>query len=442
MNTYYSLVSNFTEENNKMALKDFDFVKDDEEKLAYLDRHLEGTEVTGSYVFREVFPTVKDLVDFAVQHIQDYNGERMEIEVDMPHIIGYDSLTSIENLSEGATVTKEPRGKNEVLANVVSDAPMQPTKKLVIVAGPMKDNKHGFYTIFPGTNAPQFPATKEQLVEFGYEGEALEKAVQQNSEFAKFWDSHGFVNEPLYESHRNELQTYEAEHGLRDLEGRLLRGLDPAGMLAIEETRELVKSKLSVASYDSLVALTNGLHVGGIWENAEKLAVADSEEVKAWMLMAYACEEVNDKDLSELSYLKDFERVKEVLFTTSFDTAVHALKDSATSLYTVEEYNGHNIPVSKHDAFLEMAMTGYTSGVVASEQESGEPTLYFVGANELDFESFANEQGLTAVEKEDRGRMSTFYQKDGQDVAKKLYKGFAIVFGDKELALDLATRKL
>jgi len=66
--------------------------------------------------------------------------------------------------------------------------------------------------------------------------------------------------------------------------------------------------------------------------------------------------------------------------------------------------------------------------------------LFFVGANELDFDSLAEERGLETVEREDRGRVCTFYQKEGVDTIKKLYPGFGIVFGDAVLACELALK--
>ena len=47
-----------------------------------------------------------------------------------------------------------------------------------------------------------------------------------------------YEKEARLSSHKLELQGY----GLRGLEGCMQRGLDPAGMLAVRETRSLVES--------------------------------------------------------------------------------------------------------------------------------------------------------------------------------------------------------
>ena len=86
------------------------------------------------------------------------------------------------------------------------------------------------------------------------------------------------------------LQAFGEQHGLRGLEGRVQRGLDPAGMLAVPETRaelEQVVDKLG-ASMDDVIKLTNELHVGGIWQNAERLAAAEDGDVKAWIIAGEA----------------------------------------------------------------------------------------------------------------------------------------------------------
>jgi hypothetical protein len=178
-----------------MALEDYNFVKYDEEKMTHLDRHLEGSVTTGSHFKKGVFPNSKSLIDYALGSINDYEGKRMVKEVECDKIVGYDSLISLDNLSENIKITREPRGKNEYLVNIVEGIDKTPTTDMVIVAGPLDETEHGFYTIFPGKNAPSFPVTREQLVEFGYEGQGLEDAVKQNKNYKEFWDNHGFVKE-------------------------------------------------------------------------------------------------------------------------------------------------------------------------------------------------------------------------------------------------------
>lgn len=178
-----------------MALENFNFVKYDEEKIAHINRHLEGSVTAGSHFKQGAFPNAESLINYALNHIQEYDGKRIVKEVECEEVIGYDSLVCLDSLPENAIVVKEPRGRNEYLANIVDGVDKTQTKQMVIVAGPLKEDKHGFYTIFPGQNAPSFPVTRDQLIEFGYEGEALENAIEQNKQYAEFWDNHGFVKE-------------------------------------------------------------------------------------------------------------------------------------------------------------------------------------------------------------------------------------------------------
>lgn len=179
-----------------MVLKGYDFVKYDSKQMEHLARHLEGSETAGSHFSRGAFPTAKDLVDYAVGHIQDYSGQRLVREIDTGRIIGYDSLTSLKALPTWTKVSQEPRGRDSYLANIVRGIAKIPTSQMVVVAGPLREQgKHGFYTIFPGQNAPSFPLTKEKLAEIGYSGEELEKQAQLNQSYKDFWDSHGFIVE-------------------------------------------------------------------------------------------------------------------------------------------------------------------------------------------------------------------------------------------------------
>lgn len=235
----------------------------------------------------------------------------------------------------------------------------------------------------------------------------------------------------LIESHLKDLRSY----GLQGLEGRIQRGLDPAGMLAVKETRSKIQAlteKLH-ASLESLEELTKSLHVGAVWNRAQDLARAEKMEVRLWMLLAYACHEVNDHDLTSSEYLEDCARIEGVLNGALLDSE-HVIEEAIQYLHTKAQTSfvkKDEVAFSEDDAFLFMAIAGETQGVC----KAGD--LYFVGANQLDFSVLANE-GLVPVEREDRGRIVTFYQKDGVDRVKKLYPGLAIVFGDESLAIRFA----
>jgi len=244
----------------------------------------------------------------------------------------------------------------------------------------------------------------------------------------------------LYELHRQELKDYALKYNLQGLEGRIVRGLDPAGMLAVSETSDIIKSKVSKSDYQNLIDFTNSLHIGGIWDNSKRLAQSNDIVTKAWFLMAYACVEVNNKDLNKGEYLNDFLRVKRTLSDTSIEDAVRLINEKAHDSLTFESYRGETIPVSSSDdGFLHAAISGYDVGIVFDGEN------YFVGSKEFDFDSFAKENGLVCIEKfdEDRNSNTVFYpDKSGRDVVKKLYPGFAIILNkDKNLAYKLALKR-
>ena len=234
--------------------------------------------------------------------------------------------------------------------------------------------------------------------------------------------------------HKQELQAY----GLRGLEGRMQHGLDPAAMMAVSEVRAKVEEVVKAVGADmaAVDALTKKLHVGGIWDEAKRLAAAQDPDVVAWHVMASQCEERNaaEDQLNDDGYLADVERVKAGLHQLSQDMdAVRAVVQEnvadAKSKYSLEDgvaYAEGAYP------YLNMAIGGESSGVWKDKE------LYFVGANKVEFDALA-EMGYQKTEREDRGRMSTFWQKDGQDAVKVLYPGFGIVLnGDKKLAVELA----
>lgn len=233
------------------------------------------------------------------------------------------------------------------------------------------------------------------------------------------------------ETHQRELQSY----GLRGLEDRMQRGLDPAGMLAVQETRKIAEDFIAKigTTPEQVDELTKSLHVGAIWDNAEDLKKAEKPEIKAWMVLANACHEVNDTELSPDAYLADVDRIKGELQQAEMDPeagvakAVENIVNAAKEKFTYKD----GVPFTEQDAFLHMAIAGEKYGV------SKQGDLYFVGAKQLDY-TMLDRLGLTTIQKEERGRTFTVYQRDGKDVAKQLYPGFALVFGDEALALKLA----
>lgn len=228
--------------------------------------------------------------------------------------------------------------------------------------------------------------------------------------------------------------------GIRGLIGRVERGLDPMGMTVTSETKKALQPVLDGAGVDAkrLAELTQDLHFGGIWQNADRLAAGTDPEIQAWMLLAKECHEVNDRDLNETEFLDGVDRIKAAFAEAARDPgkalteATAEMQQRAERAFTVED----GVAVSNEDAFIFMAMKGETAGIVVARE------LMFVGSNELDYETVAVNRGLHKEVRQDprRGNIdTTYYVGDGGSEVKVLGKGFCIVFGgDKELAKALA----
>ncbi len=246
------------------------------------------------------------------------------------------------------------------------------------------------------------------------------------------------------ESLKGELQAYERAHKLRGLEGRMKAGLDPAAMLALGEVRSRAQKVAEAVGADmtKLDDLTARLHVGAVWTEAGRLATAEDPEAKAWHVLAQSCLERNTSmaELDGDGFLADIARVVGELEAAAADPnkiteAIRENTGDARSAFTMEDgvaYAEGEYP------YLKMAIAGETSGVwFQPDPEKGED-LYFVASTELDFDGLAN-KGYEKTQREDRGRMVTFWQKDGQDVVKQLSPGFGIVLNkDRQLAVEIA----
>lgn len=244
----------------------------------------------------------------------------------------------------------------------------------------------------------------------------------------------GMETQAKLAQYKSELQGY----GLRGLEGRMQHGLDPAAMMALSEVRSRVEkvAKSVGADMAKLDGLTRDLHVGAVWKEAPRLAEAKDPEAVAWHVLAALCVERNTKgeELDDAGFLADIERVVAGLDAAAGDPEkVRAAVEANTSgaRESFQMVDGVAFAEGEYP-FLKMAIAGETSGV----WKDGD--LLFVGSDALDFDGLAN-KGFVRTEREDRGRMATFWQKDGTEAVKQLGPGFGIVFGgDQALALEIA----
>ncbi len=235
--------------------------------------------------------------------------------------------------------------------------------------------------------------------------------------------------------YKTELQGY----GLSRLEGRMQRGLDPAAMMAIFDVRSRVEKVASVVGADMVLldGLTKRLHVGAVWSEAPRLAEAKDAEVIAWHVLAGLCIERNKKEpeLDDAGFLKDVNRVLKGLDEAAVDLEkirVYVERNTSGAKDAFQKID--NVAYAEGDVypFLKMAIAGETAGV----WKDGE--LLFVASERLDFDGLA-EKGFVRTEREDKGRPTIFWQKDGVDAVKQLGPGFGIVFNDdRTLALEIA----
>ncbi len=176
-----------------MSLSDYNFITDAPEVLSHLALHLECSAKSGSRFFKEIFPDVDSLIEFTLPHVRDHSGTRMVVELVLPQEIGYDGLVLLDGLPASARITREPRGKSEYPVNIVRGIPPVKTRRMVIIAGPLDENHHGFYTIFPGTYAPPHPKTEKQLRELGLKDEALVTELARQEQYRNFWKKYGLI---------------------------------------------------------------------------------------------------------------------------------------------------------------------------------------------------------------------------------------------------------
>ncbi|MFN7159992.1 MAG: hypothetical protein ACK4NC_00095 [Candidatus Gracilibacteria bacterium] len=245
-----------------------------------------------------------------------------------------------------------------------------------------------------------------------------------------------------------ELKVYGENHKLRGLEGRIFRGLDIAGMLAVETTRKLaeqIADKMQVSMSD-LEKVTNELHVGTIWEYSDKFLSSKDAAVNVWMILAERCigPKIKPGDLSSEEFIEDTKRVITELSEAAEDPQTFLTQ--AVENQVIQAKKGFEIVdgvafIKQEGSFLHAAIAGLKSGI--SERVSDNETLFHVGAQTLDLNKVAQQFSLKEVEREDRGRVVTFYQNsEDQDVIKKLYPGYGIVFNSREVAIALAKTAL
>ncbi len=229
---------------------------------------------------------------------------------------------------------------------------------------------------------------------------------------------------------KKELAEFGQAHGLRGLDDRIKRGLDPVGILAAAETRRPVEAvaEKEGGRLEDVLKMTLDIQTGGPWAYAAKLKEARDPDAKVWMMMnaANTLGKEREMDLTEAEFLADLDRVRGNLAAAEADPEKffekarrHVLEESQKRFRVVE-----GVPISEMDnGFIAMAVNGYEAGII--QDADG---MLFVGAKEIDA-GVLEKWGLHPELREDRGRKDVeFYVNDkGEALIKKLYPGFAVV---------------
>lgn len=145
----------------------FDIYRGDVVK--HIERHFVGSKVPGSLFLPKVFRNAREVIDFAYNQINDYEGRKIVREFDCERIIGLDGLILLKDVPIHAKVKRDKResGKkhiaylgrpNNYTINKVVGIELIPTSFLTIIVGPLdkREEVHGFISIYPGRLAPNF----------------------------------------------------------------------------------------------------------------------------------------------------------------------------------------------------------------------------------------------------------------------------------------------
>ncbi len=257
----------------------------------------------------------------------------------------------------------------------------------------------------------------------------MEKGNKQN-EPAHNPEVNGELQEMRVATVKRELVDFSKAHHLMSLDDRIKRGLDPVGIVAIQETNTKVKtlSEKLGASYDEVLKMVLEIQLGGPWKYSSRLREAVDSTTRIWMMLnaANTIGKEREMDMTDGEFLKDLDRISGLLREANNDpdqffeqTQKHVLEESQKK-FRMEE----GVPISEMDnGFIAMATNGFESGII--QDADG---MLFVGAETINDEVFSR-WGLRPNQRDDgRGRIVTFFENEkGEAIIKKLYPGFVIV---------------
>jgi hypothetical protein len=280
----------------------------------------------------------------------------------------------------------------------------------------------------------------------------------------------------VYDKERigRQLDDFSQKFGLKSLRDRMRMGLNEVGLLAFEQTNNLLKEVIQQMEvspheakriYHELVGICVGMQQSGPWAYAPELAHPISPEMKMWFMMAGAETMGNEKgrELNPHEFVEDIKRIEGHLRKAHQDPEAffqkaheHLLKQSEETIRFAEGDNEKRVPIGEgFSAFLPMAIKGYEAGVV----HDAEGWVYVGAKNEIEDERLESIGLRKVVGPDDRdpNRTVTFFVNDKeQRVIKKIHPGLLVVLSrsfdlagsivkalnEKQDVIDVATEAL
>ncbi len=339
-------------------------------------------------------------------------------------------------------VVEIKRGEElSLVVEVESDDEFPEVTYGTIIIGPDEDGKPDrIKTVHPGPPAPIFTTSMWQK----------DSVITIQEVIEKLGPNQHVILQTRTSSMANELTSFSKKLNIPTLADRVNRGLDPMGILALEETNKKVQmlcEKMDI-EYTDLLKMTTDIHLTGPWRYIKKLKKAADPVTKAWMML----NAVNtmglerELDFTEKEFLDDIDRIHEKLDeaiedpVSFFEIAKPNLMEESRKRYRVDK----GIPVSEYsNGFIAMGINGFKAGVY----QDPDGMLFVGSAKEINDDVIAN-WGLKPIVRNDRRvvqgkvieREVTFYENaDGEKLAKKIHPGFVVVLSRSfELAKAIA----
>jgi len=273
----------------------------------------------------------------------------------------------------------------------------------------------------------------------------------------------------------DQLRLAGEQYGMKDFEGRVKFGLDPAAMFVIDHKKSAHGDIIQVEGtkeYAEKVAQSLGadishvwpliidLHKHGPWGHAHELSSASTPEIQTYLVLASACHESGYPGYAPQEYLNDRERVLRDLKTFTSDQFESRKQDIVDRVQVgrVEEFDGISVPIAEGDVALPLAVQGFEGCVsqagdmrFAQTQVIDDALLEQAGLVRGFGEVYDSElQGFKRVAYDTQGARVVWVSAEerGKDVsemipvAKRIASGYVLTYTDEKLALQLVVQAI